>query len=467
MNNKNFRSHGYHLLNSLFKFILIASLSFMLSASQDQNILERPANKAAKVTIIKVSSEKEMATQMAPPGKIFLILETRWTNVHPKQKVEKSKLEKKQDRTMGVGALLKKQKQEEEEEYVEVDVAYVIPNFLDHAYLLADGEAYSLDKLTETIQGGIGLKKEFSLAKQGENKQVRLIYAIPESARNLAFQFFDYSYGHILIPIQGDLKVATGTGKIRPKVLGGIKDDFLELGTTDVDFQSEYGDEKAPEGWHYVIVKLRGKSLSAGGGEKNIVQIDPREYIWVSTKEGHFYYSSGGSITEEGYIRFTPDFYQNQEVAFLIPEQEKELGLGLRIQNRVYSLPLTASPAAWPPVKPVVTHRDGQTMEIMLFGVRSQEDHIILDLGIRSLSKSGLEIQTEAQFILKIKGKDIYFDEETTEALFHRPPTPFTIPPETFVRFEIAFETPIMPETLYYRGYESEKYFDLNKFLKK
>jgi len=67
---------------------------------------------------------------------------------------------------------------------------------------------------------------------------------------------------------------------------------------------------------------------------------------------------------------------------------------------------------------------------------------------------------------LKAGGEDIYFDEGATSALFHRPPTPFVVPPQTFVRFELAFETDETPETLYYRGYESERNFDLSKIIR-
>ncbi len=453
----------YQSLRFLTALILFGVSNSLSQAHQESAAAsEKSANKAARVIVIESGFEKEVASQAAPAGKAFFLLETEWTNIHPKQKIEKSKLEGKQDRTMGAGTLLGgKKKEEKEEEMVDADVAYLVPNFFDHAYVLADGETYSLDKQTESVPGGISLKKGFSLPKQGDVKRVRFVYLIPENSRNIAFQFFDYSYGHILIPIRGDLKLAAGAGAARPRALGEFKDSFLELAATAIDFRAEYNEEEAPEGWRYAVVKLRGKSLSASGAEKNIVQVEPQEYIWVATKEGHLYYSSGGSTTEEGYIRFTPDFYQNQEVAFLVPAAEKEISLGIRVQNRVYSLTLTAAPVTSPAAKPRASHRDGGTMEVMLFGARREKGYVILDLGIRSLVKSGIEIQTEAQFILKAAGEDIYFDEEATSALSHRPPTPFTVPPQAFVRFEIAYETDETPETLYYRGYESEKNFSL------
>lgn len=439
----------------------IGVLSVASSHSQTQEISESPANRAASVRILESSLQKKVDSHTAGPGQIFLLLETEWKNIHPKQKIEKSKLERKTDRTMGVGGLMRGKKGGKKEEYVEADVAYLVPNFFDHLYVLADGETYSLDRLTETIPGGIKLAKEFSLPKQGDTKRVRFVFAIPENSGHIALQFFDYSYGHILIPIRGDLKLAAGSGTARPGALGEFKDSFLKLAATAVDFRAEYNEEEAPEGWRYAVVKLRGRSLSASEDQKNIVQVEPEKYIWMTTKEGHLYYSSGGSVTEEGYIRFTPVFYQNQEVAFLVPAEEKEISLGMRVQNRVYALALTAAPVKSPPARPRAVHEDGEIMEVMLFGHRREKGLLILDLGIRSLVKSGIEIQTEAQFILKARDEDIYYDEEATAALFHRPPSPFIIPPQTFVRFELAFQTHETPEILYYRGYESEHNFEL------
>lgn len=246
-------------------------------------------------------------------------------------------------------------------------------------------------------------------------------------------------------------------GGAAPKGLGSLKDEYLELAATALDFKADYHDEEAPEGWRYAVVKLSGKSLSKG----NIIQVEPTEYAWLATKAGHIYYAAGGSTTDEGFIRFTPEFAQNQEVAFVVPAAEKEFSLGLRVENRVYTMALNAPPAAGPSTEAKALHKDGRTLEIMLFGVRREKGLVILDLGVRSLVTSGAEIQAEAQFILKAGGEDVPYDEEATAALAHRPPTPFTIPPKSFVRFELAYATGAVPEALYYRGYESEKTFGL------
>jgi hypothetical protein len=443
---------GYFLrMASFLGFLML----FAAPAFEEQPALqEQSSNKAASVTIIRTQVEKEIGSEEASAGKTFVVVETEWKNIHPKQKVAKRDLENKPDRTMGVGGLMGG-KPKNEEEYVDADVAYLVPNFFDHAYLLADGQTFALDKLTEAIPGGIKLRGEFSLPKQGDTKKVDFVFLIPENSQNVAFQFFDYSYGHILIPIRGSLKLAAGGGTAKAKPLGSFKDSLLEMAATGLDFRPEYKENEAPEGWRFAVVELNGKSLSAGGSQKNIVQIQPEEYIWMATKEGHIYYSCGGSTTDEGLIRFTPEYSQSQEVAFLVPAAEQDFSLGMRVGNRVYSLALTAEPGE-PSAKPQAVHRDGRTMEVMIFGARREDGRVILDLGIKSLADSGIEIQTSPQFTLESGGEQIESDESATSELVHRPPEPFTIPPKTFVRFELAYETEGTPKALHYRGYESE-----------
>ncbi|MCK7468525.1 MAG: hypothetical protein MZU91_10790 [Desulfosudis oleivorans] len=432
-------------------------LSVAAYAQGARPLRSRGPTKRPRSIVTASGFERQVASKAAPAGRSYYVLETEWTNIHPKQKVRKDDLEGKQDRTMGVGGLMTGGKTEKKDEYVDADVAYLVPSFFDHAYLLADGASCALDPLTEKVAGGHGLKKEFALPKQGDVKKVRFVYLVPESAKNLAFQFFDYSYGPILIPLKGDLKLAAGAAGTAPKELGSLKDEYLELAATAVDFRPDYKDEEAPAGWRYAVVKLNGKSLSKG----NIVQVEPTEYIWLATKAGHIYYSAGGSTTDEGFIRFTPEFAQNQEVAFVVPAAEKEFSLGMRVEDRVYALALNAPPSAGPTAEPKAVHKDGRTLEIMLFGARREKGLIILDLGIRSLVESGAEIQTDAQFVLKAGGEDVACDEEATAALAHRPPTPFIVPPRSFIRFELAYATEAAPEALHYRGYESEKTFGL------
>lgn len=429
-------------------------------SSGGANVQEQASNKAARIKIIKSTFEQEVSGEQGAGGWVFLILETQWENIHPKQKVEKDKLEGKTDKTMGVKTFAQR-KSKKKKEYVEVDVAYMIEKFFDHAYLLADGLAFSLHRVTEDIPGGVNLHEAFTIPKKGDVLKVNFVYSIPKSAENLGFQFFDYEYGHILLPIQGGLKEARGTGGPPGKVLSQTKSDLVEIAAHSLDFQREYAEEEAPDGWHFAVVQMSGKSLS-GENIRDIVQIKPEEYTWITTDGGYLYYSIGGSTTEEGMIRFTPEVYQYEELAFLVPLSAQEFRLGVRIRNDVYQLELTdTKPKGFP--KAIATHRDGDTMEVLVFGTRKEEGKIILDLGIRSLvDSSGLEIQMDAQFILLVDGEEVYVDEEATDVLPHRPPEPFIVPPKTSLRFELAYNTEDSPSALRFRGYESEERLKLS-----
>lgn len=450
---------GGDMSKRLFICLLLSVfLGFFCFESSSLNSQEMPANKAAKLKIDETKFETELAGQKAPAGKLFLVLETEWENIHPKQKIEKSRLEGKQDRTMGVGALTGGG-QKGKEEFVDSDVAYKIPKLFDHAYVLVDGRSFALDPLTEKMLNGVGIQKAFEIAKFGERKKADLVYVIPKEAKNIAFQLFDYSNGHILVRIKGDLKLAAGASGPAGKGLDQITDEFVEIAANRMNFQDGYKGEKAASGWRYVLIEIGGKSLS-GGSAKDIVQIKPQEYTWLTTSEGYLYYSCGGSTTEDGFIRFTPEVYQSQELAFLVPASIKDFSLGIRINNKVYSLKLSGKsfPEAF---KALATHRDGNTMDVMIFGIRKEGGKTIVDLGIRSLAKSGLEIQTSQQFLLVVGDQKVNFNEAATKTLFHRPPEPFIIPPQAFVRFELAYQTEATTSSLYYRGYESENYFKL------
>ncbi len=422
-------------------------------SSRKENIAQKDSNRAVSIKIVKTTFKPEMADLQAPDGWIFLILETEWENIHPKQKVEKKKLEGKTDRTMGVSAFAGGKKNKKTE-YVMADVAYMVEEMFNHAYLVADGLAYPLNRVTEEIPEGVKLAEPFTIAKKGERRRAALVYLIPAKAKNLGFQFFDYEYGNILLAVKGNLAKARGSDQPPGKILDTIKNDSVQIAAHSLHFQNSYNEEQAPEGWRFAVVKLSGKSFS-GKDIKNIVQIDPREYTWVITEDGYLSYCVDGSTTDEGLIRFTPEVYEYQELAFLIPLSAKVVRLGVRLKNDVFHFELAkVKPQTRP--KPLASHRDGETMEVMIYGVRQENGQVILDLGVQSLVESGLEIQMDAQFVLNAGGEKFYVDEEATLALAHRPPEPFIIPPKMFVRFELAFDTDKRPTSLYFRGYESE-----------
>jgi hypothetical protein len=154
-------------------------------------------------------------------------------------------------------------------------------------------------------------------------------------------------------------------------------------------------------------------------------------------------------------VRFTPEIFQHQHLAFLVPKSEQIRQLGIRLRNDVFQLNLTDAKTKGK-TKAIAKHRDGDVMEIMVFDVQKENGQVILDLGIQSLATSGIEIQRDAQFMLVVNDEKISMNDSLTDGLPHRPPTPFIIPPKTFVRFELAYETDVSPTSLYFRGYSSE-----------
>lgn len=439
---------------SLTASILIV-LSTGLIPANDFAQEEGAANKAAQIKILGSTFAKELEGQKAPEGKIFVVCETEWENIHPKQKVEKDKLEGKVDRTMGVGGFASKKKTEKETEYVDMDVAYQVRKLQDHLYLIADGTAFALHGSTEDIPGGYKMKESFTISKQGETKNVKLAFLIPDDRENLCLQMFDYEFGHITLPVEGSFQTARGSGEPTGKILGRAKTDMAEFAAHDLVFQDEYAENSAPEGWRYVVVAFSGKSLS-GGNVGNIVQFKPEENIWLSADGGYLYNCTGSSTALDGLVRFTPDVFQYQELAFLVPGTAENFKMGIRVRNLVLHIDLTDSPPEEVPAA-IATHKDGDVMEVMLFGMRKEQEKIIVDLGIRSLyDRGGLEIQAERQFFLLVGEEEHKIDRNATQILLHRPPQPFVVPPGETLRFELAFDSPDVPTSLRFRGYRSE-----------
>lgn len=416
---------------------------------------EGTSNKAILLAVVSSRLEANFAGSHAPEGKVFVALQTSWQNIHPKQEVEKSKLEGKRDQTRGVGGFARGETAEDQE-YVEVDVAYMIPKLHDHVYLLADGVAYALDEGTERIDGGMDPASELLIEKQGEVKELEVLFLVPEDAEHLALQLLDYSYGHVLVPVRGKTKRARGNGRPPKGCIDEKATENLEIATQGIDFSDAYEGLPAGPGRTFAIVDLVGMSLSRGGEVRNIVEIDPTQYLWVTTDGGFMHYAQPYDGTRGRPIRFTPEVFQHQTVAFLIPATADRLRLGVRERNEVVELDVTERrPKEMPRARAV--HTDGDVMEVLFFGSRRLANQVILDLGIRPLAKErGLEIQLSAQFMLVAGERELRMDAGATGALPHPPPRPFIVPPGTPVRFELAFTTDDIPTGLRVRGFRSE-----------
>lgn len=427
------------------------------AAERERKSDQRP-NTAVAVELVRASLEEEPAGEKAPSGRAFYVLDTVWENIHPKQKVDKKKLEGKVDRTMGVGGL-RGGGTTQETEYVDMDVAYVVKAIYDHAYVLADGFAYPLHPATEKISGGTPLFQPLNFPKLGDRRGLNLVYSVPEESRNLAFKFFDYQYGHIVLPIKGDIDKARGDGKPSGRIIGEARSNLFELAVHDLDFRTLYQDKPAPPGWQYAVATASGVSVS-GGKVMNIVQLKPNEYTWVVTDGGYLHYGLPAPEAVKGFVRFTPEIPMIQEMAFLVPESAAAMRLGIRVNNEVFHIDLKGKPKGFP--RAAQTHTDGDIMEFLVFGVRGENGMWILDLGIRSFEdRRGLTIQPHQQFVLASGDKKISFDPKSTDGLAHKPPKTFIVPPGESLRFELAYKTAERPDRLFFRGFKSQAELDL------
>ena len=419
------------------------------------------SNEAVRLAVTGVSEQGALFGTAADPGQTFVVLATRWVNIHPKQKVSKSALEGKADRTMGAGSLAGGGRAGKSDEYVEMDVAYKVPRLLDNLYLLADGQAVPLHAATAALPGGTDPEGALVIAKQGERSDLQLAFLVPEGVENLALQLFDYANGHVSIPLRGSLERARGSGGPSGDVLARVTTDVVELAAHALRWADEYRGQAAGPGWRFAVVTLGGRSRSESGAMGKILQFDPTEYVWVTTDGGYLYYASGGSTDAKGMIRFTPEIYQQQEVAFRVPEAAERLTLGVRVNRDVVTLALTKrAPGKMP--SPRKRYRDGDVMEVWVFGTRRDGDLLVLDLGVEPLAQGkGLELQVGRQFMLETANGDVRPDLQASAGLRGRPSKRLVVPPDTPVRFELGFRTDASPDALKIRGFRSQGRLEL------
>lgn len=413
-------------------------------------------NQAVEIQVLATGAQPGIFGHQAPPGSAFMVVDTKWRNVHARQRMDKGSSEGKADRTMGVGSFAAGGKSGAADS-VDVDVAYQVPRLVDHVYLVADGIATAIQPVTEEIPGGPKIGIPFTIVKFGDTRDARFAFVAPADAKDVALQFFDYKFGHVLVPIRGDAKRAAGDGRPPGKVLDKAQTEKLDVAAHSLSYRPDFAGTVAPAGWRYAVVQLGGRSRSVRNKVGDIVQIDPAKFIWLEGDNGYVYPSVGGSTGTTGLLRFTPEIYQLQEVAFLVPSQVDRYRLGLRAENEVARLAITADkPRDIPSAKG--SHKDGHTMEVQYLGSHQEGDHMIVDLAIRPLDTKGqgIDIAADQQFMLETSHGPIRADMSATMARINRPPRPFVVPPGTPVRFELSFPGDASATGLKVRGFESE-----------
>jgi Mg-chelatase subunit ChlD len=442
-------------VNSVKREAVIAKSQLSQAYRQFSAATKGTANQGVQVRITAVAQGSVIETQAAQLQ--LITITTVWQNIHAKQKIDKKSLDKKPDRTMGAGGFYAGDAKGDKKanQQVEKDVAYKVPKWGNHLFLLADGIAYSLDIASAQLHNGADPTKGFAMARQGQEQEVQFLFRIPTAAKNLALQFFDNANGHIQIPLAGDIKLAKGSG-FPPGLIDSAKFGGLELGVMPVPAGKPAPEVTTTAGWHLLTATLIGKSNLSRGSVANFAEIDADKYIWLEGDGGFVYYPVPAANNATNRLRFTPDYFSTATVSFLVPDKQQHFRLGARAGSEISHLKLSANAPQAPP-KPFQIFQDGNVADWQLYAISRTKDGLLVDMGVQGRDpKKGIEIRPYRQVQLTVNKQKLKPDKRRSQALAYGPSDTVVVPPKGIVRFVLLFDTKQDPTTLYIQGLRSE-----------
>lgn len=399
------------------------------------------ANTGVSMRVTGMRFEREYAGKSVPEGQLFLVLDTEWRNLQAPEWVRRSSLEGKADRSMGAGGLAAGSRSDADATTL-ADFGYKVPKLADHLFAIADGYAVDL------AGGSIAPDQPLQIARYGETITLRLAFRVAESATSLALQFFDYRQGHITLPLAGDPE------PVVPEALERIA-GALELNATLVDRGEQVGEQALPEGWRFAEVLLSGRSLAESGGIGSILEVHTFSDTWIKVDGGYLVAPVPGSDHNPALLRFTPAYFQQRRLLFALPAASPNHRLGLRLGKHVLKIDLSEQAPSGPP-EALASQEDGSAMTVQVYGLRHGDGGDVLDLGVKPRAAGkGLEIDIGRQFAMVAAGERVAPDIEATAALAFGAAPRLIVPPETPVRFELAFPARA-PQALALRGFAGE-----------
>ena len=409
-------------------------------------------NGAVRVRVRGAETATALDEERASEGKLFLVLDTRWENLRRGSTRGLPGAGGGPGLGAGAGGLGMGMGAPAGGGEARSDKSYRLARPLDQLFLRIGGLAFRLHPATEAGPDALALQEALLLAKAGDVRSVRLVFVVPKDASDIALEVRDPQRGDIVLPVRGDLDQALGAGEPMQGI-ATAETSFADVALRRIAVQASYLDSPAPAGWHYAVASLGIRAASADRGADEVVLLDPSTASWATTPEGYIYYPTGSATAIDGSLRLVPGVPHYQELAFAVPAEARALGVGLRLGNRVTRLAPTGQ--GWDVIPtPISRHRDGDVAEILLLGERDAGSRRVLDIALRSLIDQGLEVQGR-QFQLTANGATLFPDAEATAELLHRPPSPFLVPPNQLVRFELAYDTNAAPQVLHYQGFAS------------
>ncbi|RLD23636.1 MAG: hypothetical protein DRI70_09110, partial [Bacteroidetes bacterium] len=375
-----------------------------------------------------------------------------WKNVHAKQITDQKSVGRKADRTMGAGGLFSGQAKggSSESQIIERDVAYKVPKWSNHLFLLADGIAYPVDILSTKLNKGGDPSEGFGIARYGQEREVQHIFRIPVNSKNLALQFFDYTNKNIQIPLAGDIKLARGTG-YPPGVVDKASASGLELGVVNKLLSKSDKILESKQKWSLLTMGMMGKSNIRKGNRGNIAQIDAKKYVWLEGHGGLDYpVSELNSRTRD--LRFTPEYFSYEGVSFIVPDSLLNYRLAIRLGSKVSYMKLSEK-SPTPPPKPFKSFIDGNVAQWHIYSITETNDGVLVDMGVQgSDPKKGIEIKPYRQIQLSAGNKIHKPDKNKTLSLAYGAKNVVVVPTKGTVRFVLAFNNTPEPTILRIQG---------------
>jgi hypothetical protein len=366
----------------------------------------------------------------------LLVLTTVWKNLVPPKAIERPK----SGPTGTVSG---------ETETVVAETPYLVPDLPKHLHLLIDNRYVAhLDPATGRLPEALPSPR-LMIERYDQEVRGTVAFAVPTAPfRSLALQFYDFTQGHITLPVYG----APPAPAERP-VAGPARNQILAASVYGAQNVAEAGTAQAPADSRFLLVDVGVTSLAPG----QIAQVDLTKFVYL-IEDGVYQYRPAAEIPGlahqfHGMINFLPEFERRGQLAFVVPAQTGRLEL-LISAARIDPLSLVVTPdiAARPQPQPEATIQDGDVAEILINDARlldsvageaapAGERFLVLDVtAVNKSATQGVAFQP-GQFSLTGSGRQFAYSPATTN-LRHGLAQERVVPARSRARFEVAFAVP-------------------------
>jgi hypothetical protein len=430
-------------------------------------------NQAVDFSIPSFAVTSTLGSRSAPPGKVFLVIDTVWKNIIPLTKVAKHPDDP--AGTNGAGGLGfgagQAQKKENPDDYEMKPTPYLVPDVKQHAFVVINGQDTAvISEAQSAAARGLPLD-EIVIPKLNAEVSGQFVYEIPASGvSSVLFRYLDTSMGSFDVPLYGKPPAAAAP------IAGPVKNEVLEVSAYGVQQVASLGGKYAPGTDAYAVVQLGCTGKSQG----SLVQVALEDYAYLRDAQGTTFtpakdVSAPGQF--KGMVQFLPETAQRGALVFQVPAQHGALRLVVNLPGYPpleLNLPNTSTgggaPAAVSQAPVLFTISDGDTLDVQVHGMRAAPNlgdaqpeegkrFLVLDLSLVSKVNQGIEFQTSEQLKLLNGEEEILVDTNSMEKLSHPLNENSVVPAHGRGRFEIAFQAPADATklVLYYRGFNREE----------